>query len=85
MAGPAEDVLPEWQQPGWELSSDRPNLPTAHYTRAALDVLDDARALLAVAVAADRATGDGWPEIVRALGVSANTAARRDRPGASGS
>jgi hypothetical protein len=56
-------------------------VPGARWTRAELDVLHDARALLAVAVAADRTAGDGWPEIGKALGESADTVAGRYQSG----
>ncbi|MEU6381709.1 hypothetical protein [Streptomyces sp. NPDC046909] len=54
-----------------------PHRPGARYTRPEVDVLAEVRELLAVAVAADRAAGDGWPEIGRALGVSADTGGRQ--------
>ena len=67
-------------QTGWALSEERPHRPGARYTRAALDVLAAAGELKAAAVTADRAAGDRWPQIGRALGVSPDTAARRYRP-----
>jgi hypothetical protein len=72
-----EDTRPGWEQPGWELPAERPHTPGAHYTRAALALAAAALDAVAAAVAADRAAGDTWPEIGRALGVSPDTAARR--------
>ncbi|MGW2725118.1 hypothetical protein [Streptomyces sp. NPDC001492] len=76
----AEDARPDWEQTDWTLSAERRHRPGAHYTRAALDIVAAAGELLAAAVAADRAAGDGWHEIGRPLGVSPDTAARRYRP-----
>ncbi|MGW1674569.1 hypothetical protein [Streptomyces sp. NPDC002324] len=80
----AQDSRPGWQQPGWELPAERPGLPSAEYTRAALNVLDAAQQLLSAAVDLDRAAGIGWPDVGQALGVSADTAARRRRFGTAG-
>ncbi|WP_433258261.1 hypothetical protein ACQPYK_22965 [Streptosporangium sp. CA-135522] len=69
--GHAEDLAPPTQQPGWKPG------PIAGYTAAALPLLALARAVLATAVAADRAAGATWDEIAAVLDVSADTAARR--------
>jgi hypothetical protein len=53
--------------------------PIAGYTREGLPMLARARALLAAAVATDRAAGATWEEIAAALDVSADTAPRRFR------
>ncbi|WP_440101522.1 hypothetical protein [Streptosporangium sp. H16] len=60
----AEDLAPPTQQTGWKLG------PIAGYTAAALPLLAQARAVLAAAVAADRATGATWDEIAAVLDVS---------------
>ncbi|MGR6924359.1 hypothetical protein ACU635_59735 [[Actinomadura] parvosata] len=44
-----------------------------------MPLLTQARAVLATAVAADRAAGATWDEIAAVLDVSADTAARRHR------
>ncbi len=74
----AEADQPDWRQPAW-WNRPEPDLgrPGAPYTRAALTLLEAAQQAVAAAVAADRAAGDGWAEIGGALGVSADTAARR--------
>lgn len=69
----AEDLAEPTQQTGWAQG------PIAGYTAAALPLLSQARATLAAAVAADRASGATWHEIAGALGISADTAARRYR------
>ncbi|MEU7230010.1 hypothetical protein [Streptomyces chrestomyceticus] len=51
----------------------------AWWTRAAVALEDAAAAVMAAAVAADRAAGDTWAAVGEALGVSADTAARRYR------
>ncbi|MFI0451907.1 hypothetical protein [Actinomadura sp. 6N118] len=53
--------------------------PIAGYTAAALPLLAQARAVLAEAVATDRAAGATWDEIAAVLEVSADTASRRYR------
>ncbi|MEV1178320.1 hypothetical protein [Nonomuraea sp. NPDC049784] len=67
----AEDLAPPTQQTGWKPG------PIAGYTAAALPLLAQARAVLAAAVAADRATGATWDELTAVLDVSPDTAARR--------
>jgi hypothetical protein len=79
----AEDVAPDWRQPGWHLPEERLKAPHVRYTVAAAEILAEARDLLAAAVEADRIAGIGWPTIGQALGVSADTAARRYRPATS--
>lgn len=69
----AEDLAEPTQQTGWAQG------PIAGYTAAALPLLSQARATLAAAVAADRASGATWHEIAAVLGISADTAARRYR------
>ncbi len=78
----AEAAKPEYDQPAWW---DRPRpefgRPGAPYTRAALALLEAAQEAVAAAVTADRTAARGWAEIGEALGISADTAARRYRPG----
>ncbi|MEU6789932.1 hypothetical protein ABZ912_63060 [Nonomuraea angiospora] len=69
----AEDLAPPTQQTGWKPG------PIAGYTATALPLLAHARAVLAAAVTADRATGATWDEIAAVLDVSPDTAARRYR------
>ncbi len=57
----------------------RPQQAAARYARTALPLFEAAGAALAAAVEADRTAGDSWPVLGRALGVSADTAARRYR------
>lgn len=68
----AEDLAHPVQQTGWRTG------PIAGYITAALPLI--ARAVLAAAVAADRAAGATWDEIAVVLDISADPAARRDRP-----
>ncbi|TJZ41219.1 hypothetical protein FCH28_37685 [Streptomyces piniterrae] len=71
---------PRYEQPAWsDRWFGRPG-PEAPYTRATLELVETVHQALAAAVAADRAAGRGWTEIGEALGVSADTAARRYRP-----
>ncbi|MFG1703450.1 hypothetical protein ACFLIM_09665 [Nonomuraea sp. M3C6] len=69
----AEDLALPTQQTGWKSG------PIAGYAAAALPLLAHARAVLAAAVAADRAAGATWDEIGAVLDVSPDTAARRYR------
>ncbi|WP_187414585.1 hypothetical protein [Nonomuraea sp. PA05] len=69
----AEALAPPTQQSGWQPG------PIAGCTAAALPPLARARAVLASAVAADRATGATWDEIAAVLDVSADTVARHYR------
>ncbi|MDX2802320.1 hypothetical protein [Streptomyces scabiei] len=79
----AEAERPDYRQPaGWHgsrLAVSASWYLAGRYTAAALDVLDEAQRLVAVAVAADRAAGADWSAIGDALGVSADTASRRHR------
>jgi enamine deaminase RidA (YjgF/YER057c/UK114 family) len=68
-----EDLAPISQQTGWKPG------PIAGYTAAALPLHAQARAVLAAAVAADRAAGATWDEIAAVLEVSTDTASRRYR------
>ncbi|MEV7471971.1 hypothetical protein AB0O20_36645 [Streptomyces kronopolitis] len=67
-----------WRQPAWS-TQPRSGRSAAPYTRAARDILNTAEHALAQAVTADRAAGQTWADIGAALGVSADTAARRYR------
>lgn len=67
----AEDLACPTQQTGWKSG------PIAGYTASALPLFALARAVLAAAVAADRAAGASWDEIAAVLDVSPDTAARR--------
>jgi hypothetical protein len=69
----AEDQKDPYYQTGWQQG------PIAGYTAAALPLVARARAVLAAAVAADRAAGGTWAEIAAVLDVSPDTAARRYR------
>ena len=77
----AEPDRPERDQPAAWYGRKPPADWTGagRYTRAALEVLGEAAALVAAAVAADRAAGSNWTEIGATLGVSADTASRRYR------
>ncbi|MFD8534304.1 hypothetical protein ACFV0L_43540 [Streptosporangium canum] len=68
-----EDLVALWEQTGWRRG------PIAGYTAATLPLVARARAVLAAAVAADRAAGATWSEIAAVLGVSDDTAARHYR------
>ncbi|MFG3158116.1 hypothetical protein ACGF7W_39455 [Streptomyces sp. NPDC048219] len=75
----AEANRPEEYPGRWrELAPER-GRAAGQYTRAALEVLEAARLVVAAAVAADRAAGDDWAAVGEALGVSADTASRRYR------
>uniref|UniRef100_UPI003F499C4F hypothetical protein n=1 Tax=unclassified Streptomyces TaxID=2593676 RepID=UPI003F499C4F len=72
----------EGERPPWDTEvRRREGHPerAARWTRAALALEDAAAAVMAAAVAADRAAGDTWAVVGEALGVSADTAARRYR------
>ncbi|WP_190133442.1 hypothetical protein [Streptomyces mashuensis] len=78
----AEAAKPEYDQPAWwDRARPESGRPGAPYTRAALGLLEAAQEAVAIAVTADRTAGRPWAEIGEALGVSADTAARRYRPG----
>jgi hypothetical protein len=81
----AEAAKPEYDQPAWwdRIEPER-GRPAAPYTRAALELLEAARQAVAAAVVADRTAAWSWAEIGEALGVSADTAARRYRPNPQG-